>query len=249
MCNVKRQHVEFKKYLNKIDSNHNKDYAPAFIDDFLYDAALDYLEMFYAGNNYKGYKLGFEVTQQRIDMLSTLVVPFSYSTPDSVFEEYGFSVSEYELPEDYAHLVRLAVKPEGCHNIGVDITRHNDLNTVLVDAYQKPSNTWARAVAVFRQSTSNIGRESLFVYSETPATLVYGEYLKKPVKPFFGGYTTLEFSEGVPGSPDAGDAPRDMDIPSTYCNLVANMAAQLAAGIVGGINTVNLIEQQKRSTT
>ena len=53
MCNVKRLHILFKQKYNKLDSNHNKDFPSAFIDDFLYEAALDYVDIFGASDQKK----------------------------------------------------------------------------------------------------------------------------------------------------------------------------------------------------
>lgn len=253
MCSTKRQHVQFKKYLNKIDSNHNKDYPAAFIDDFLYEAALDYVDMFYNGSNPKGYSLGFEVTQQRIDMLSPLVVPFKYDASVSNDTEFGFNVEEFPLgskDDPYLHLVRVKAKIEGCNEeINVDLKQHDDLNTVLVDAFKKPSIKWRRSCGVIRKSTDDTVESSLYIYFEGNIEYLRGEYIKLPKKPYFGGYTTLEASEGDSDAPSLGDAPRNMDIPKAYCDLVANMAAQLAAGIVQDYNTANFIEQKVRTTT
>jgi len=247
MCNIKRQHITFKQELNKIDSNHSKDYPAAFIDDFLYEAALDYVDIFSGANKTKAGKYGFEVTQMRIDMLSTLVVDLALSdsdplTPINQTTENGFYKHEFKLPDDYMHKVRFYGIHDSCGNISVDIIQHHDLDSKLYDSYQKPSIKWTRLLGVIKKSTQT--GKSLFVYSDEELLGINGQYIKIPIKPFFGGYDTLEFSEGDPSFPSSSDPSINMDIPDNYCSLVVDIAVQNVSGNFADYNQVAYRQQK-----
>ncbi|MCA9386946.1 hypothetical protein KC669_02840 [Candidatus Dojkabacteria bacterium] len=253
MCNVKRLHVLFKQKYNKIDSNHNKDFPSAFIDDFLYEAALDYVDIFGSSDQKKAQKYGFEVTQQRIDMLSTLVVDIHDGEnpllPINEISEYGFRKYEFELgtqEKPYMKKVRLYAG-SSCGFINIDLEQHGDLNIVLTDAYQKPSTKWRRLVGVIKK-TSNLNKSSLFVYSDNELTGLYGEYIKRPNKPFFGGYDTLEYLNGDVLYPSATSSPIDIDIPDTYCDLLVDIAVQNVSGNLKDYNHTNYLQQKSLNT-
>lgn len=72
---IERLHQEIKFRWNKMNSNHKKDFFPELLDDAINKTIEDYVEIFYSGANPKHYNFGFEVNQQMIDMLRTLVVP------------------------------------------------------------------------------------------------------------------------------------------------------------------------------
>lgn len=252
MCNIQRQHTQFKQRLNKIDSNHNKDFPIAFIDDFLYEASLDYVDVFSGNNPQKALLYGFELDQMRIDMLSTLVVDIASDdsnplTPINQVNEYGFIKYEFELGTDtnpYMHKVRFYAITD-CGNVGIEIKQHDDINIVLTDNYQQPNLDWKRLVGVIKKSpTSN--KSSLFVYSDKPISGINGQYIKRPTKPFFGNYDTLEALNGVTGFPSSGDAPINMDIPETYCQVVVDIAVQNVSGNLKDYNHTNYLQQKQQ---
>lgn len=252
MCDVKRLHVLFKQKYNKIDSNHNKDFPPAFIDDFLYEAALDYVDIFGASDQRKAQKYGFEVTQQRIDMLSTLVIDINDGdalAPISESTEYGLYKYEFELGTDdlpYMHKVRFFAN-SSCGPIGIEIEQHGDLNIVLTDSYQKPSIKWRRLVGVIRK-TSNLNKSSLYVYSDDELTGLLGQYIKRPNKPFFGGYDTLEYINGDATYPSSISTPVNLDIPDTYCDFLVDIAVQNVSGNLKDYNHTNYLQQKSLNT-
>ncbi len=104
---------EIKLRWNKINSNHKKDFPDAYLDDIVNDTINDYIEIFYSGNNSKKYKLGFEVTQQRIDMLSTLVVPFK-SAATTLVSPTIYKLELSSLDPQYKHFVRARVIAPEC---------------------------------------------------------------------------------------------------------------------------------------
>jgi len=94
---IERLHQEIKFRWNKLNSNHKKDLPGAYLDDALNKATDDFIEIFYSGNNSKEYKFGFEVIQQRIDMLQTLVVELPYSVANLDVNKYAADISLFFL--------------------------------------------------------------------------------------------------------------------------------------------------------
>jgi len=86
----------------------------------------------------------------------------------------------------------------------------------------------------------------LFVYSDKPIDGINGQYIKRPRKPFFGGYDTLEFLSGDTGFPANGNAPINMDIPETYCQVVVDIAVQNVSGNLKDYNHTNYLQQKQQ---
>jgi hypothetical protein len=240
---LQEMHYEFKLRYNKLDSNHKKDLAPAEIDALLNDAIFYYVECFYSGNNFKKYKLGFEVTRQRTDMLSTLVVRrplqpllLPTSVDDNVYE---FRMANLAFP--YAHYLRANILTE-CGLAEVRIEQHDDLNHVLQDPYRKPSKTWLRVVGSVNVDTAS-NQEALYIYTDGEFSSVTGlhlEYIKIPDKVFFGGYNSIEYVQCVADGGSncsslyltAASPTVQCNLPSQYHGLVVDIAVQEAARIL-----------------
>jgi len=234
MCIVDRLHIKAKQKGNKLDSNHYKDLPPAFIDDYIYDAMFDYVELFWSGKNYKGYNLGFEVNSQRIDMLSFLI---KTETLTGTSQPYGnLTLNVYTLPEDYLHRVR--EKGEGeCSGLKIKIVQHEDLDRTLSDEYKRPSNKWSNAVGVYRDS-------QLYVYSETVIPTIEVQYIKKPVKTFIGGYDTLEFLNGNITYPSQSSLKVDSEFPEQYCDILIDIMIQNVFGDMKDYNEASYRQQK-----
>lgn len=225
---IKEMHLEFKWRYNKLDSNHKKDLTPYEIDALLNDAIHSYEEIFWSGNNSKRFKLGFEVTQQRIDMLSTLVVgqpeqpslsPVVSDTTLNIYE-YDLSDTVGDLIEPYSHLVRAYATVEGCDTIfNVKLEQHDDLNRILKDDFRKPSKSWRRLPGVLKRSSDPTTETSLYLYTngEFEIENLYVEYIKEAVKVSLGGYTDVN-----------GDVTVEThcDLPAHYHTMVVDIAVQ-----------------------
>ena len=205
----------FKQEANKYDTNHYQDFFPAIIDDILYDAALDYVDLFYTGKNYRGYNLGFETTQQRIDMLSTLVKDTSLNREElNLFSKFHESVFSFE--NDYYHNSTL-IAFDSCNNpINIEIIEHQDF---LASLNIKEQRLWNLAYAL-------VENNNIKVYYHEPINTVNQTYIKKPNRPFIGGYDTLEFQNGDASAPSQLSAPSSLDIPDTYCRVLIAIAVQ-----------------------
>lgn len=256
-------HWEWKLRFNKVNSNYKKDFTPQEIDSFINTASTDLFEICYSGNNVKQYKLGFEVTQQKLDMLSNFVVPECIE-PTLIDEACGiYEVPFADLEQPYVHLlrayfnyncIRLADNTVKCKTFNIKVEQHDDLNTVLEDAFRKSSFKWKRLVGAIRQSTDSINDSSLFLYTENEFTNVKLspiclDYLTCPKQVYLGkydqdnfkydGYDSLEFlSTGI--GYKKGDAPVSSNWPKGYHSLLVDMAVQEANRVLGYAQDVAL---------
>lgn len=245
MVNIFRAQHEVRFRLNKLNSNHKLDLPNAYIDDMLYEALLDYIEIFYSGNNRKAYNLGFEVTQQRIDMLSNFVVPFTITTSIET-AELGYKKYEFNLSKNYLHHVRSLVTTS-CGDKSIAIRQHDDINNLLTDAYEHPNANWNRIIGTIKKSTTD-NNTSIFVYSDKTVTKIYGEYLKRPQKPFSGNYDTLEYLNGDTTYPNSLSSIQHLDIQEQFADIVYDITVQNISGIISDYNH-NQYLQQKVITT
>lgn len=238
-------HWEVKLRYNKLDSDHKKDLSPAEIDAVVNNAINYFVECCYSGNNYKKYKLGFEVIQQRTDMLSNLVVrrprqPIltHFNVENNVYE---YKISQLAYP--YIYYLRSNVQTE-CGLAEVRIEQHDDLNLVLKDPYRKPSKKWRRLVGSFNEASDGDG-DSLYVYTDGEFASVQGlhmEYLRAPKKVFFGGYDSIEYEvcvlnggteEECAAIYNTASSPTvECDISSHYHSFIVDIAVQELARIM-----------------
>lgn len=238
---IQRMHHEVKLRGNKIDSNHFKDLPAAFIDDFLNDAHLEFKEICYSGRNDKRYKLGFEITQQRIDLLAPLVIPEELITV-SVFDTNIYKIDLTNLDQTYDHFLRGTLNTD-CGKIPITIETHNTLDTILKDSNRKPSAKWKRCVGVFAHDSG----KSLLLYSNGEFTAEDANitYLKRPLRVFFSGYDSLEFLFGDNTAPQSIDAAIDSEFTGTAASIIVDIAVQsIYARSLENPNTLQLVEDK-----
>lgn len=208
---IERLHLEILSRYNKLNANHHKKFSAHILDDAINKAQDDYVEIFYSGNNTKEYKLGFEITQQRMDMLRSLVVRRT-PTP-TLISTNKYSVDLSTLTPKYKHYIRCTLKQDGCNSV-LDIVRLNDLDFKLADFNTKPSKLWGRSVGVFSDN-------KIIIYSDGAVTDIELEYLKIPRNVFFGTYDTVEYTAGDTTAPNTGDpkVTTEIDFPEILIDM------------------------------
>lgn len=232
-------HWHIKFLARKLDTNNYRDLSPKEIDALINLSMWDFIEIFYSGNNFKQYKLGFEVTQQRIDMLSNLVIPKCIE-PELIDEECGrYEVKLDNLDPAYMHLVRAYIKTPCCGLINIKPKQHDDLNKVLTSKFQKPSKKWKRAISYMQSSSDDATNSSIIIETGNEFTIeeVCIDYIKCPQRVYFGnydlkegknkyvGYNTVPYiTEGT--SYQKGDPPVDPCISKKYYPLLVRMVVQ-----------------------
>lgn len=239
-------HSEFKLRYNKINSNHKKDFPTEFIDDFLNEAQNDFVDICYSGNNAKRYKLGFEFTQQRIDMLSSLVIP-EEDISVSLFKTNIYRVNLSALTKTYLHYLSGYVTTS-CGKIDLNLIRISDLETMLINENTKPSNMWRRCLAIETGNASTAKNQSLLVYTGGEFTITGATvtYLKQPVKLFYGGYNSLEFINGDSTAYDNTDPAVSCELPDVgqSHSMIVDIAVQLAASSIEDLQKIQTTENK-----
>lgn len=234
-------HYNFKLRFNKIDSQHKKDFNPAEIDEILNDAIKIWCETQYSGNNIT--KQGAEVTQQKIDNLSSLLIQFPVQpliTSSLVTEGvYEFPLSETKgLKFPYFHLMRVYGKITGCtEKVSTKIIQHDDLDFILSDPHTKPSNKFfKRLVATFGKSSITSIESSLFVYTDGfTIDGIYPEFYKKPNVISIGGYKDIN---------NILKTKVECDLPESFHTQIIDIAVQEASRILGDTQGFQLDSQK-----
>jgi len=236
MCTTRWIHKEIKLRYNKLNSNHKRSLPSPYIDDIIKKSTFDYIDLFATGNNLKKFKVGFEVTQQRMDMLSTLVVP--EETLDGTLFNDDIGIYEFKLKNltnKYFHKVRVFYYDKVCNKIvPITIVTHDELDNILRSDLDKPSKKWDRLIAKFATDSDTSTESSLYVYTnkEFELSSITIEYIRCPAKAFVGGYDTLEYLEGDEDAPNQTSAVVNPDIPDKYCDVLVSICVQNLARIL-----------------
>lgn len=235
-------HSEIKLRYNKVNSNHKPDLPTAFIDDFINDAQDEFMHICYSGNNFKKFKLGFEVTQQRIDMLSTLVPPEEDATV-TLFKTGIYKVNLNSLSSKYRHVIRIYATTS-CGKIECIPIRHNDLDSELRSENTKPSAIWRRCLYV--ESSDSSGNQTLYLYTggEFTITGVTLSYIKEPRKVFYGTYDTLEYLLGDTTAPNTGDPAISSEYPLISHSTIVQIAVQLIERSLEDVQGIQISEDK-----
>jgi hypothetical protein len=244
---IQRMHHEIKLRYNKLNTNHKKDFPSALIDDVINDVQLVYIDTYYGGNSVKKNKLGFEVTQQRIDMLSTLV---EKSEPMLTPQNIEGNVYEFNLSKckKYRHLIRAYAKTD-CGIVNIKMTQHDDLNMVLNQNTKRPSKRWRRLLGVLGSNSTSPSNSSLFVYAEDGWGLegIYIEYIREPRRVFFGGYDTIEYLSGDLRAYKSSDSSINSELPTQYHSLLVDMAVRELARSIEDVQRFQLRDEKINS--
>lgn len=214
MFSIERGHILFKQEFNKLDSNHNKDFPPAFIDDAIYQGMLDMIEFYHGASLTKNNSVGFEVTQDKIDLLEHFVVPEESVSVSGSSNRYEINLYS-DLNKPYLHLKRINLTSD-CNDdpVIVRIVPHSKLSYFLRDTNHKPSKKWNRALAV-------IADNKLIIYTDFEITSATLTYIRRPTKHFIGGYDTLEYISGDLNQPNKLTPKINLDLPDNYITCQA----------------------------
>lgn len=229
------QHKEFDIRANKIDTNNYINLKPSQKDSFLNEASL------FICNHY-GELFEFQKTQFNKDLFGTLLVKY----PDQPELYPSLAGDTYEvlfsnLKYDYLHLDSAYVKC-GSQYVTVKML-DSDSQGKLNTAFQKPSFKWKRLLGTIGKSSTGQG-SSLYIYSDVNLTSypIRIEYIKKPVKVFFGYYDSIEYLDCIKRETEgfdvencnqyykSTDTPVNSDLPETYHSLQVDVAVWLATG-------------------
>ena len=230
--NIDFLHFKLEQGYNKLSNNHQKYLTDVEKDEVLNTAIFEYLEIFIHGRNPKNFNIGFEVTQQRIDMLHTLVVSYP-EFPKQGLTLLDDKVFYYEFPQDYRSYRSARVFENGCDiAYDVNIEQHGDLATARRSFHRITSKRFQYIIGTIRNNR-------LYLYPEdelSPSKLEL-TYIRKPSKVCKGTYPSLE-------NRNAANPPfqlkQDCDLPEEYVDIIVSIAVQELARRFSDGNTKNI---------
>lgn len=214
---IERIRSEFKRRVNKFDSNHSKDYPNAFIDDLFNMKQLEFIDAIVEPNPSKTSKLGIEANTLSIDLISNIVKENIYISPYKVYQDRV----EFLLPTDYYHILNLKVDTDCGVFLNTKYVKQGSLNAYLTDDNTKPSKKWKRTIFNIAQSKKSTLDSSLYVYKENfQINGIYISYVQEPIKVFSGGYDSLDFITGDKNAYSASTTKVDSTLLDTTCNYI-----------------------------
>ena len=225
---IDRIHQEIKFRYNRLNSNHKKDFSKGYLDDAINKVQDDFVEMIYSGNVPPQYRFGFEINQQKTDMLLPFVK--TIDIVPTLVQNNLYKVSISAIPK-YRHFLRGITDP--CQS-NIDIIRLNDLDVKLKNDNTKPSSKWKRVLGVFKDNY-------LWLYTGQPITNVSIDYLCSPKPVFSGGYNTLEYDKGDLTAYNSVSPLQTSDINPSFHDILVDMVVQYLAFVVEGQTTENIL--------
>lgn len=234
---ILEMHYDFDLKIDRVASFSKEDFNRAEKDWLLNEGQLVLLKRKYGINNV--YQSGFEMSQKRIDDLSSLHIKFPLQSELSLITHNGvYELELSSLAYPYLFLTRGWVKAssEDCDDIRIKMReiQNDDLEDLLDDPFNKPSTEFIPVN--FGRSSDIDGGTSIYLY---PGTLTlnsaFVEYLKQPNRLNFGGYTYLDGTVYTQTS---------SDMPTQVHPEIVDMAVAIASGIIEHPNYVQLKERK-----
>lgn len=217
---LERIHWRLEQEWNKNSNNHRRYLSDLEKDEIINSSIFDYVEMFLHGHNPKGFDIGFEVTQQMIDMLDTLVVSYPEEPeliPSNLEEDfYRFNFSNTTKP--YKSFVRGSIRIKDCNfTLSVNPEQHGDMGKILESYHRRPSKRWKNVPGVLEADSLIVNMGDL-----VPLGLRL-TYIKKPARVALGTYTDVPT---VDNPNPATLNKQECDLPEDYHDLLVRIAVQ-----------------------
>lgn len=221
-------HYEFRRRWDKNSNQHKRYLTDVEVDQLLNNVSSDYVDIFATGRNPKNYAVGFEVTGQMIDMVSTLVRSYpeqSALTPLSLDDDV-YSVDFSDLDETYRHYITSTAVDEDCGLVSINLEQHHDLNTIIMDYHRQANKRWKRIPATIRSNKLYLYTGGLFNLNGVRIT-----YVKEPNAICLGTYTIAPTVTNP--NPTVIKPASSTDIDDSFHHILITMAVQEAARMYG----------------
>ena len=238
MLKVEELHSKFEMAYNRQANNQRRYLNDVEKDELLNYAIFEYVELFTTGVNKNNWNIGFEVTQQRIDMLEPLVksYPEEPSLNLSVIDGiYIADLTKTAFPLKSFHGAYISIS-ECTDRINVDLDQHQDLNTARQNQHRKSSRAWKRCIGTIRN-------KKLFLYPDGSMTPLraYLTYIKQPDRIALGTYPALQ-DKDIPNAPNLPKT--NSDLPEQYIDIVVAIAVQEAHRRFSNYNDLQVNSQK-----
>ncbi len=216
--NIKEMHYDFKKKLNKTDSQQWRNLLVPEIDWALNEAQELFIKMV-AQPRLRSY-MGFEKTQRSIDDIRTLVVDANIDVIDNALN----------LPQDYWHYLRGRAKMSKgtCSAIGtLHIRQHDD--EFEQSPFDNSSFDWREVNGLFKGDTIRLIKDDSFKVNSIDIS-----YIRKPIymhnaQDFRGGKYKLPNGEIL----GENEPIRNCELPEHTHREIVDIAVLLVTGEIG----------------
>lgn len=172
---IKEMHYDFKKKLNKVDSQQYRNLLIPEIDWVLNEAQNVFIDIVSEPRLRLRTQNGFETSQKNIDDIRTLVIPdlCSIISKTDTIPEYNILT----LPENYRYFIKgdVYISKDNCTK-KVRITPQEHDDEFEEDVFYKSSFEWRRVNALFINSGLKLFSDSTFRHDK-----VCISYIKNPI--------------------------------------------------------------------
>lgn len=234
---IEQLHSEVKRKWDMLGNNIRPNLTDLEIDVVLNTAIFIYIEYALYNKNPRNFNFGFETTQQRLDMIQTLVVAYP-EQPEIDVQSLGEGIYRINFLTDTVYPLKslrkaMVYDPECKSYYAVYIYQHDDLDWKLKDYHYKPSQKWKRAAGALRN-------DSLYIYTAGEFTITKAKitYIKKPNEVALGTYT-IHPTIQVP-FPSTIKPQTECDLPEDYHYLIVDLAVEELSRIYLDVNRKNL---------
>jgi hypothetical protein len=243
---IEEMHYELERRWNMNSNNNRKSLTDLEKDRALNVAIGEYTYIFATGKNPKNYTVGFEVTSQMTDMVSTLVLSYPeepllalQGTGDN---SIGF-VSFSDLTRPYRFFVAAQLEDFCGKLVKVNIEQHGSMPAIANDFHRKASKLWKHVPGSIRD-------QKLYIYHDG----VFGEpagvrmtYIRRPAEVCIGTYTVAPTTEQP--DPVALKPKQECDLPEDYHDIIVSMAMQELSRIYSDMPRYQLTADNLNSIT
>ena len=205
-----------------MNSNNNRKSLTDLEKDRALNVAIgEYTYIFATGKNPKNFTVGFEVTSQMTDMVSTLVLSYPEEPILALQGDEDIAwVSLNDLTNPYRFFVGAQLQGS-CNNlIKVNIERHGALSSIANDYHRRASKTWKHVPGVIRD-------QKLYLYLSNQFSDIQGvrvSYIRRPAEACLGTYTISPTIEQP--NPTAIKPKQECDLPEDFHDIIISMAMQ-----------------------
>ena len=220
MASIREMHYDFKKKLNKIDSQQNRNLLIPEIDWVLNEAQNLYVDLI-AQPKYKS-QLGFEKNQRTTDDIRVLVVNDQHSSLSKGNAPGTYNLS---IPADYRYFARayVMISKDTCKNkkARVSIREHDDI--FEESKFDKSSFEWRVVNGLFIDKGIKLHTDETFTIDDA-----YLSYIRNPrrihnAQDFRVGGYKLPSGELLTGSVDC-------ELPEYTHRIIVDLAVLITTG-------------------
>ena len=236
-------HYELERRWNMNSNAHRKQMTDLEKDQLLNSAIHNYVEMFYSGTNPRKYQVGFEVNQQRIDMLDTLVVGFPEEPlilPTKLGNDmYSFDLNGLTKPYKSYISGQLATN---CGDVVLRIEQHGDIARIGADYHRKSSLKWREFYGVQRN-------DKLIITVDPAIRFISGlklTYLKKPAEVCLGTYSAIPTTTNPK---PLNTSKVECDLPADYHEIILMIAEQELHRIYHNVEQFSVLSEKINNVT